>query len=202
MSVAVDSFVFHPFSQSDTNRTVARRGQHVISASEFVARLNVWRCTFDEIANTAVALYEPDGVEFAAALVGAWSAGKTVYLPGDIQPETCRALQTLNVAFVGAFPDGFETLTSRAATLERLLEPLDADDITVIIFTSGSSGAPQAVPKRLSQLLAEVHTLEKTFGARIGNSDMVATVSHQHIYGLLFKILCWIFTKVFIILWK
>ena len=189
MPVAVDSFVFQRFSRADTRQIVARRGDYAVSVAEFRARMNAWRCTFSEIAHPAVALYEPDGVEFAAALLGAWFAAKTVYLPGDIQTETCRALQTLNVAFVGAFPDGIETLTASVATSEEPLEPFDPDDITVIIFTSGSTGAPQAVPKRLSQLLAEVHTLEKTFGARIGHSDMVATVSHQHIYGLLFKIL-------------
>src|SRR5690606_23502398 len=41
-----------------------------------------------------------------------------------------------------------------------------------------------------AQLLAEVATLESEFGERIGHDALiVATVSHQHIYGLLFRIL-------------
>ena len=190
MPVVVDSFVFDRFSQADTGRAVARRGEHEIGESEFRARVGAWRSTFNAIANTAVALYEPDGVEFAAALIGAWYAKKTVYLPGDAQPETCRALQALNATFVGAFPDSFARVpASDALANTPQFEPLDADDAIVIIFTSGSTGAPQAVPKRLSQLLAEVHTLEGVFGANVANSEVVATVSHQHIYGLLFKIL-------------
>ncbi len=189
MPVAVDSFVFDRFSQADTGQPVARRGEHEIGESEFRERVTVWRKTFDAIANPAIALYEPDGVEFAAALIGAWYANKTVYLPGDTQPETCRALQSQNTAFVGAFPAGYERVPAIDRATAMSFEPLDADDARVIIFTSGSTGAPQAVPKRLSQLLAEVHALETVFGAGLGNSDIIATVSHQHIYGLLFKIL-------------
>ena len=189
MPVAVDPCVFDRFSQASTGQALARRGEHDIGESEFRARVTAWRGAFDAIANTAVALYEPDGVEFAAALIGAWYANKTVYLPGDTQPETCRALQALNATFVGAFPDGFtRALATHTATITPF-EPLNAEEALVIIFTSGSTGPPQAVHKRLSQLLADVHTLEIVFGARIGNSDIVATVSHQHIYGLLFKIL-------------
>jgi len=190
MPVVVDSFVFDRFSQAGTGQTVARRGEHEIGESEFRARVTAWRSAFDGVANSAVALYEPDGVEFAAALIGAWYAKKTVYLPGDAQPETCRALHALNVMFAGAFPDEFARAKASNNTVSVThFGPLDADDAIVVIFTSGSTGAPQAVPKRLSQLIAEVHTLESVFGANIGNSDVVATVSHQHIYGLLFKIL-------------
>ncbi|UUZ53981.1 AMP-binding protein [Massilia sp. H-1] len=59
----------------------------------------------------------------------------------------------------------------------------------LVVHTSGSTGAPQAIPKRLSQMTAEVATLELLFGAAIGDADIIATVSHQHIYGLLFKVL-------------
>ncbi|UUZ48391.1 hypothetical protein LP420_37120 [Massilia sp. B-10] len=66
---------------------------------------------------------------------------------------------------------------------------LDPDMAALVVHTSGSTGAPQAIPKRLSQMTAEVATLELLFGAAIGDADIIATVSHQHIYGLLFKVL-------------
>jgi acyl-coenzyme A synthetase/AMP-(fatty) acid ligase len=58
-----------------------------------------------------------------------------------------------------------------------------------VLFTSGSSGPPQAIPKTLLQLAAEVATLEKCFGAAPGQAEVLTTVSHQHIYGLLFQVL-------------
>src|SRR5262249_57841827 len=59
----------------------------------------------------------------------------------------------------------------------------------LVLFTSGSTGAPQAIPKKLFQLFREVATLEAQFGQLLGGSEIIATVSHQHIYGLLFNVL-------------
>lgn len=182
------------------NSIVARRGNHDITEPEFRSRVHAWRTTFADLSQSGIALYEPDGVEFAAALIGGWYAGKSVYLPGDMQPDTCRSLVALDVALVGAFPGEFVTVGSRDdGDTTSEFPALNANDVRVVIFTSGSTGAPQAVPKRLSQLLAEVQTLESVFGAQIGASDVVATVSHQHIYGLLFKIL-WplVFRRTFV----
>lgn len=59
----------------------------------------------------------------------------------------------------------------------------------MIVFTSGSSGDACAIPKRLVQLAREVDALEDTFGPQLGDARVHATVSHQHIYGLLFRVL-------------
>jgi acyl-coenzyme A synthetase/AMP-(fatty) acid ligase/3-hydroxymyristoyl/3-hydroxydecanoyl-(acyl carrier protein) dehydratase len=58
-----------------------------------------------------------------------------------------------------------------------------------VLFTSGSTGVPQAIPKKLSQMSREVATLETQFGDLLGAADVMTTVSHQHIYGLLFNVL-------------
>jgi acyl-CoA synthetase (AMP-forming)/AMP-acid ligase II len=177
--------------------SVARDGTQTFSEQMFRQQVAAWRTAFSQCSATAVALHEPAGFEFSAMLVGAWYAEKTVYLPGDTQPGTCRALAELNVAFAGRFPEesGLQTVSAHAvattaAVMPDAFQPLDADAARLVIFTSGSTGAPQAVPKRLAQLLSEVQTLEAQFGSQFAADDVVvATVSHQHIYGLLFKIL-------------
>lgn len=58
-----------------------------------------------------------------------------------------------------------------------------------MLFTSGSSGEPKAIRKTLEQLDVEVSVLEHTFAEHLPHCSVVSTVSHQHIYGLLFKIL-------------
>lgn len=169
---------------------VARRGATDIDETSFRARMRGWIEALRQVPNSAIALFDPDGIEFAAALVGAWYAGKIVYLPGDTLPATCGALKALGVAFVGTFADSWYPIARPASgDAEGLLAPLDADAVQLVLFTSGSSGAPHALHKRLAQLLAEVETLESLFGARMEDCDILATVSHQHIYGLLFKIL-------------
>ena len=69
------------------------------------------------------------------------------------------------------------------------LQALDLDACTLVLFTSGSTGEPAAIRKSLRQLDAEVDALESAFGALLGDATVHGTVSHQHIYGLLFRIL-------------
>lgn len=169
--------------------TVAIRNGAPIGELAFRSRVNAWRHVLRANAHQAVGLFEPNGVEFAAALLGAWYAGKTVFLPGDAQSETCRALIERGVLLIGTYPEVIAHVGGADdITTDEPFMPLTAQDASVVIFTSGSSGAPQAVPKKLTQLLAEVDTLESLFGGRM-RGEIVATVSHQHIYGLLFKIL-------------
>jgi acyl-coenzyme A synthetase/AMP-(fatty) acid ligase len=56
-------------------------------------------------------------------------------------------------------------------------------------MTSGSTGTPVVFPKQLGQLEREVAGLESVFGERLGKVRLLGTVSHQHIYGLLFRVL-------------
>ncbi|MES2626109.1 MAG: AMP-binding protein [Pseudomonadota bacterium] len=59
----------------------------------------------------------------------------------------------------------------------------------IVFFTSGSTGRPKAIEKNLLALTNEVTTLGTTFHAAISGGMFVASVSHLHIYGLLFKLL-------------
>lgn len=69
------------------------------------------------------------------------------------------------------------------------LRPLDLDNSVLTIYTSGSSGQAKAITKTLQQFQIEIDTLERYWGQCLGESQVLATVSHQHIYGLLFRIL-------------
>lgn len=153
-------------------------------------RAGAWRALALRTAATDVALYLDDSVEFGAALLGAWQAGKTVWLSADTLPASCQALAKSVQAFFGEFPAAQAPLAPAAhdrCTLEwRALDPQFA---ALVVHTSGSTGAAQAIPKRMAQLSSEVAALQTRFGARVGDADVVATVSHQHIYGLLFKVL-------------
>lgn len=59
-------------------------------------------------------------------------------------------------------------------------------DPTLTVFTSGTTGTPKAVRKALSQLETEARALDALWGSKAG--AVLTTVSHQHIYGLLFRI--------------
>ncbi len=56
--------------------------------------------------------------------------------------------------------------------------------------TSGTTGPEKSVRKELRQIEDEVAALEELFGERLGAATSIfATVSPQHIYGLLFRVL-------------
>jgi acyl-coenzyme A synthetase/AMP-(fatty) acid ligase len=129
-------------------------------------------------------------VGFAAALV----RRQTTLLPPSRVPST---LQQIAREYSGTYclADGNETVeglpthqiragTSNAAdNLKVPLIPLDHP--AVVAFTSGSTGSPRANPKTWGSLVA----VARNTGARLGlkTSDpmsVVATVPHQHMYGL------------------
>ncbi len=57
------------------------------------------------------------------------------------------------------------------------------------LFTSGSTGEPKLLHKSPALLEAEIRDLEQLFGKQLGNSIICGSVSQQHIYGLLFRVL-------------
>lgn len=69
------------------------------------------------------------------------------------------------------------------------------DEGYITFFTSGSTATPKKIIRSLTQITKEIETLESAFGSLIKNSAIFATVSHQHIYGLLFYILWPLYTK-------
>lgn len=161
-----------------------------VTAAAFLTRMRAWRSLARSTGGNAVALYIEDSLEFGAALYGCWQAGKTVWIAADTLDATCRSLDESVDAFFGAFP--LQCKPQWALPGEACKEPLDllaAHFAALVVHTSGSTGAPQAIPKTLHQMAAEVDALERQFGLRLGTADIVATVSHQHIYGLLFKVL-------------
>jgi acyl-coenzyme A synthetase/AMP-(fatty) acid ligase len=175
--------------------TLGWRHGGAVSHAEFLARMRAWAALLRRQDGRDFALYLDDSIEFGAALLGAWQAGKTVWLSTDTLAASCAALRASVCGFLGEFPDSCAPLRptpddERAGAADHSAPCAPAPDaVALVVHTSGSTGAAQAIPKRWSQLGSEVATLEASFGARIGAAAVVATVSHQHIYGLLFKVL-------------
>jgi acyl-coenzyme A synthetase/AMP-(fatty) acid ligase len=163
----------------------------VINAQSFRSRVAAWRGLLTRTTGQNFALYYEDSLEFAAALLGAWHAGKTVWLVADTLIASCISLKQSVDGFLGEFPEEFDPLVPDG---DQTLSPyesvtIDADFIALVVQTSGTTGVSLSIPKRLSQLLSEVATLEVVFGELMDDAEIVATVSHQHIYGLLFKVI-------------
>ena len=149
---------------------------------------------------SSIAICCEDSYFFSVAFFATIYAKKRIVLPGNHQPAM---LLSLSSEFDLLIDDGLVTQTVKESLNKNsILLPvekkecqdfvfveLDLDAIDITLFTSGSTGTPKAIKKSLSMLDAEVNSLEKHFGPLLAETRIVSTVSHQHIYGLLFRVL-------------
>ncbi|MCS4230746.1 acyl-coenzyme A synthetase/AMP-(fatty) acid ligase [Stenotrophomonas maltophilia] len=171
-------------------RTVGALDGAVLDHAGLLARARGWQAAFAAAEGRDWALYFTDSVAFAAALLGAWSAGKRVHLPGDDLPGTLQALRPHVDGFAGDVDACWQPLHAAPPTdAPPVGVVLDPQACRLVVFTSGSTGEPAAIEKRLDQLGSEVEALQQAFGALLAGAHVHGTVSHQHIYGLLFRVL-------------
>ena len=146
----------------------------------------------------AIALCCEDSYLFSVAFFAAIYADKKIILPGNHQPAM---LSSLSPYFDLLIDDGLveKSVVEKSITLPLTyvdkdaaaydFHAIDLNLINITLFTSGSTGTPKAIHKTLLLLDAEIQALERQWGTLLGHSRIVSTVSHQHIYGLLFRVL-------------
>jgi acyl-coenzyme A synthetase/AMP-(fatty) acid ligase len=147
---------------------------------------------------TRWALCFDDSLLFAQALLACALGGHQAILPGH---QRLAGLLALRDQFDGLLTDG--ELPGDELDVPQLRLPLadchgewDAEraDLTperleLTLFSSGSTGEPKAIPKAWPQLEAELRVQMALWGQALAETRVLASVSHQHIYGLLFRIL-------------
>lgn len=189
------ALLLEPPAPALSHRPVARRQGRLLDAAAFRHQALCWAAAFQAVPGPRVALFFEDTLDFATALFGAWRAGKTAVLPGELTPAMLQALagEVQGLATDQPVAEGGDAAVLRihpaSLPAPAPAEPLDPEQPWLQIFTSGSTGAPSAIPKRLRQLFAEIDALEAAFGERAGEAEIAGLVSHQHIYGLLFRVL-------------
>lgn len=166
---------------------VASSADGAFTHAQWVRAVQAWCAALQPLPGVDVILYQEDPLEFAAALWGAWHAGKTPVLISDTQTQVHLLPQV--AACVGQLPGAIVACSDAAVVDAVRLQPLDMERVRLVLFTSGSTGKPERIEKKLVQLDAEVHALEAVFGGAMADAQLLATVSHHHIYGLLFRIL-------------
>lgn len=134
-----------------------------------------------------LAVHLEDASELAVALFGAWRAGVSVLLPADLQAQTRERWSSEVDLWLSDQPGDLQLDDVQAAPLSPAA--LDLDTCRLSLCTSGSSGEPKLIEKRLRQLANEVDTLERLWGADLGTACIIGSVATQHIYGLLFRVL-------------
>lgn len=132
-----------------------------------------------------------DSYWFMVAFFALLHADAVPVMPSNTQPGTLAALAS-----------EFDLLvTDRAAGVARsfmletgpeypgALDPFDPDRTLMEFFTSGTMGMPKRVTKPVRLLEREIDILDGLWGKAMAGGLVLSTVSHQHIYGLTFKLL-------------
>lgn len=131
-------------------------------------------------------LYEDDSYRFTCGLLALLHSGKTPLLAPNGQAGLLAELQALCA--------GRLAVDSCLAGLPPVEHPpplveLDADALRIEVATSGTTGDATLVSKPLRCFEAELAVQAQLWAQQIDGAVFLATVSHQHIYGLLFRVL-------------
>ena len=179
---------------ADDNRAFTVSDAGVRTRRDFALAAAGWKAAVQASGAKAVALYFSDIFDSAAALFGCWAAGVRAVLPADTSEALVERLRAEVQAVAGEFPAGcpIASLTCQQAS-EPCRDVIDASKPLVALFTSGSTGTPTMVVKRLRQLFCEIESINARGHGQekelTENTVIFSTVSQQHIYGLLFALL-------------
>ena len=176
-----------------TNQPVALAlNNRTIRWAELESRKNYWldsaQCCNDD---HLIAAYHPDAVEFLAILLALWQSGKVAVVPGNTLPVTLDAVGRCTAQALG------EIAISRGAPRVPIVGA-EQPGVALVMFTSGSTGVPTPVVKTFAQLDAELAIVESEWGRIESDAAVFGTVSHHHMYGLIFRLLWpWVTGRVF-----
>jgi len=170
---------------------IAYHAGHYYDADQFYVTIKSWVNKLQSQPAQRYALFTEDAYPFAVLLFALFHAGKEVWIPGNNRPGTALQLQQRGCQLIGDWDTtrAFDYCLQSTEYSGLSLLPLDPAETRLVIFTSGSTGNPKPVVKQLIQFQLEVETLEKQWGKQLAHAAALATVSHQHIYGLLFRVL-------------
>jgi acyl-coenzyme A synthetase/AMP-(fatty) acid ligase len=174
---------------------VAFRGDDLINWTQWRAHVGALREALAWPGTARWAVFIEDAYAFAVTLMAIWQAGGVAVVLPNGQPGTLidgtaatRGLVT-DIATLG--PSRGAAIAALQPTTAVAWTPvtLSREHAAVELFTSGTTGDRKTVTKSIANLEDEVAGLERWKGAELGARQAIGTVSHQHIYGMLFRVL-------------
>jgi len=156
---------------------------HSTSFNQFWRDVALQASAIAQMENSTWALWEADSYEFLVLFFAALLAKKQILLPPNRVRELEQQFAAQQIYFLQR-----QNIDEHSIPVIIVLDDAFLQQAQLYFYTSGSTGEPKKIPRTLKQLLNEVQGLSQSF---IFEQDAIAiaTVSHQHIYGLLFKLL-------------
>jgi acyl-coenzyme A synthetase/AMP-(fatty) acid ligase len=131
------------------------------------------------------------GYWFAVGVLALAKLRAHVMIAPNALPGTLRAIASdcdvvlTDLREVGGALDALQPSTSaRSAPFN-----LDIGEVRLYFFTSGSTGEMKRVEKSFASFEHEAAVLEQMWGEDVGAVPVVGTVTHQHMFGMTFRIM-------------
>jgi acyl-coenzyme A synthetase/AMP-(fatty) acid ligase/3-hydroxymyristoyl/3-hydroxydecanoyl-(acyl carrier protein) dehydratase len=184
--------ILDPSVPGDSPIALGPRG--VCTASDFRSRIAAYRTRISETDGSRWGLYVEDVLEFGSAFFALLLEQREVVLLPHAQPGLLVELRhTVDRWMLTEPREGVPHVMTTAGL------PANADpskhawptqiETPFTFYTSGSTGQGKQVAKTFDQLTREVSLLDQLWGTQAGDGVVFSTVSHQHIYGFLFRFL-------------
>tara|TARA_R110002060_G_scaffold77098_3_gene88193 strand:+ start:217 stop:1587 length:1371 start_codon:yes stop_codon:yes gene_type:complete len=174
------------------------RDGHHITFKQFCQDVTQAQVAVKQTDAKRVLLFNTDSYQFSVWLFALIFENRHVLLPPNAQSGTLHQLASQCDATAGtiilsgkpqiaALTAEHQEMSPQYLTREQFFK-LFVGNIT--FYTSGSTGEAKAIHKHCQQLNLEIAALKSEFSKLYQTSNIIiSTVSHQHIYGLLFKVL-------------
>ena len=176
------------------DRPVAVSSGHVITLSRFRADVSTAAARLVAAGCSSGLVACDDAYWAAVGFFALAHSGAATVLSPNVLPATLNAIAGTfdHIVTDGAVQRAEGVLTlAPGDDIVVPLPPMDADKACVTLFTSGSTGAPKRILKTVRQLELEAEIVERMLAPTVPKDGWVhATVVHQHLYGLTFR-LCW-----------
>lgn len=184
------------FQKDPSQQIFAWIGSQSKTHYDFFHDVECWRRTFERINTDKVIVYSQSTYFFACTLFAAWLNRTLTILPADITPGTLRDLSGYSSYLISdqsEIKTNLTNITSPDPCIDNALPPkieLPQQCDLVQLFTSGSTGQPILITKRLEQLFCDLGNLARDCACHLSEQSVViSSVPHQHIYGFLWRFL-------------
>lgn len=186
--------------EQDANSLVAFDQKNSFTVSDFHQHLSQAICQLQKHPHQSYLLYANNSYHFAVNFFAILLLQKDLVLTANCKADWLESIQGSFEAIItdsSIEPDNQDNLgnfievthfLSTQAPIDELKLPEQCNS-SIQFYTSGSSSQPKAIAKHFSQLLLEAFNLEQLFGRSVEGCNFFATVSHHHIYGLIFRML-------------
>lgn len=174
----------------DTSVAASINGD-ALTRQDFLQLVNATAAQLQDHPSGRWALFSGGAVYFAIGLLALIRTGRIpVILPHAQEGLLAERSATVDGLLAQRQHPAFSGPVVAICDVPGKTVPLNiAPSESAALLTSGTTGQPEEIVKSLRSLEAECETIEAEFGKLVEGREVYGTVSHQHIYGMLFRVL-------------